>query len=284
MKKILVTGAAGQLGRCIENLAPEFPECAFDFLSKFELDLENHRALQDHFENNRYDYCINTGGYTNVEKAEEESDRAFNLNAIAVQALAAHCKKHDVVLIHPSTDYVFDGNSNEPYDESASTNPLSTYGQSKLKGEEFIEASGCNYFIIRTSWLYSKFNNNFLNTVLRCVKERKDMTITTAQTGTPTNANDLVKAILHIINSDSKQFGLYHFSNKGHATWFDFAERILEYSNQLDTIKLAKTDHYRTFAVRPNYSVLDTRLFERTFGLKIKDWKQSLEILVKNIH
>jgi dTDP-4-dehydrorhamnose reductase len=280
MKKILVTGAAGQLGRCIHNLAPQFPDCSFDLLSKSDLDLENHAALREHFENNSYDYCVNTAGYTNVEKAEEEADCAFNLNANAVQVLSKLCSEHKVVLIYPSTDYVFDGNSNEPYDENASTNPLSVYGQSKLKGEENIEASGCNYFIIRTSWLYSSYNKNFLNTVKQCVNEGKDMTITTEQTGSPTNANDLAEAILHIINTDSKQFGLYHFSNKGHATWFDFAERILDYSNQIGVIKLVKTDHYRTFAARPKYSVLNTNLFEDTFKFKIKDWEQSLKLLL----
>jgi dTDP-4-dehydrorhamnose reductase len=280
MKKTLVTGAAGQLGRCIQNLAPQFPECEFDFLSKSDLDIENNTALREHLENNSYDYCINTAGYTNVEKAEEESDRAFNLNALSAQALSNLCYKHDIVLIHPSTDYVFDGNSNEPYTEKASTNPLSVYGKSKLKGEENIEISGCNYFIIRTSWLYSEHKNNFLKTVNHYAKQGKDMTITTDQTGSPTNANDLAEAILHIISSDSRRFGLYHFSNKGQATWFYFAQRILEYSNQIGAIKLAKTEHYRTFAARPKYSVLNTTLFEDTFKFEIKGWEQSLKLLL----
>ena len=155
MKKILVTGAAGQLGRCIQNLAPQYPEWKFYFLSKTDLNIENQAALQGHFENNTYDYCINTAGYTNVEKAEQEADRAFNLNANAVQFLSVLCKTHGIVLIHPSTDYVFDGNATTPYTENMSTNPLSVYGKSKLKGEENIEKSECNYFIIRTSWLYS---------------------------------------------------------------------------------------------------------------------------------
>lgn len=278
MKKILVTGAAGQLGRCIQDLASQFPEDTFDFLSKADLNIEDKDKLFSIFENNHYAYCINAAGYTNVEKAEQEADCAFSLNALAVENLSNLCKKHNVVLIHPSTDYVFDGNTNQPYVETTSTNPLSVYGKSKLRGEEYIQESGCNYFIIRTSWLYSKYNNNFLNTVMRCVKEAKDMTITTEQTGSPTNAKDFAEGIISIIKSESKHFGLYHFCNKGQATWYDFAEKILEYSNQIGAIKLAKTDHYRTFAARPKYSVLNTSLFEDTFKFEIKDWEQSLQL------
>lgn len=282
MKKILVTGANGQLGQCIKDASLAHPDLDFTFATRKELSIENNQAVLEYFRKNNFDYCINTAAYTNVEKAESESDAAFATNAEAVKNLATVCKENNVVLLHVSTDYVFDGKKGTPYLETDATNPINVYGASKLKGEEYIEEIGGNYFIFRTSWLYSQYGHNFLNTILKYAKEGKALTITTEQTGTPTNANDLASLLLEVIVSNSEAYGLYHFSNKGEATWFDFAQVILESSNQLETTNLAKTDHYPTFAARPVYSLLDISKAQLVFKIKPLDWKVSLSIILKN--
>lgn len=282
MKKILVTGANGQLGQCIKDVALTYPDLDVTFATRNELSIENNQAVSEYFRKNKFDYCMNTAAYTNVEKAESESDAAFATNAEGVKNLAEACKKNDVVLLHVSTDYVFDGKKGTPYVETDITNPINVYGASKLKGEQYIEEIGGNYFIFRTSWLYSQHGHNFLNTILKYGKEGKALTITTEQTGTPTNANDLAAVLLEVIASNSEAYGLYHFSNKGEATWFDFAEAILEYSNQLETTNLAKTDHYPTFAARPIYSLLDINKTQQVFKIKPLDWKVSLSTILKN--
>lgn len=273
MKKILVTGANGQLGQCIKDAALTYPDLDVTFATRNELSIENNQAVLEYFRKNKFDYCINTAAYTNVEKAESESDAAFSVNAEAVKSLAEACKKNDVVLLHVSTDYVFDGKKGTPYVETDITNPINVYGASKLKGEQYIEEIGGNYFIFRTSWLYSQHGHNFLNTILKYGKEGKALTITTEQTGTPTNANDLAAVLLEVIASNSEAYGLYHFSNKGEATWFDFAETILESSNQLETANLAKTDHYPTFAARPKYSIMNCNKAQSVLNIKLKNWK-----------
>lgn len=282
MKKILVTGANGQLGRCINDASHGFSEAIFTFVSRAELNIENDEELKEYFSKNTFDYCINAAGYTLVEEAESDADAAFKTNAEAVNTLAHCCKDTDTVLIHISTDYVFDGKSKVPYTEKDSTKPLSVYGESKLKGEVNIEKSVVNCFIVRTSWLYSQYGNNFLNTILRFAKTKKEVAITTEQMGTPTNANDLAKAILTIIKADSNAYGTYHFSNKGSATWYDFAEAILKFTEQKNALRLVKTDHYRTFAARPAYSVLDTTKFEQTFSFEIREWKKALKDLINS--
>lgn len=280
MIKILVTGADGQLGRCIKDLASDFPECNFFFASRKDLDIENNSKIIEFFRNHSFDYCINTAAYTNVEKAESQSDAAFSANAEAVKYLSETCKKNNTVLLHISTDYVFDGEKGKPYAESDTTNPINVYGASKLKGEQYIETICDKYFIFRTSWLYSQYGHNFFNTILKYAQEGKPLTITTEQTGTPTNANDLAELLLSVIISRSTNYGLYHFSNKGEATWYDFARAILENAQQLETTKLAKTDHYRTFAARPKYSVLSKLKICKSFSINMRGWEISLKQLV----
>lgn len=282
MTKILVTGSDGQLGRCIKDAALDYSEFDVVFASRKELDIENKEAIAEFFRKHSFDYCINTAAYTNVEKAESEEDAAFNVNAIAVKNLSEACKDSDTVLLHVSTDYVFDGKQNRPYLETDATNPINVYGASKLKGEEFIEDICIKHFIFRTSWLYSQYGHNFLNSILNYAKEGKSLTITTEQIGTPTNANDLAKALLKVIHSNSEAYGLYHYSNEGEATWFDFAELILKFSRQLATTNLARTDHYRTFAARPKYSVLSKSKVNATFNLKLPGWKESLGSIMNN--
>lgn len=283
MIKILVTGADGQLGRCIKDLASGFTECNFFFASRKDLDIENNSKIVEFFRNHSFDYCINAAAYTNVEKAESEVDSAFSANAEAVKYLSEACKQSDTILLHISTDYVFDGKKGKPYVETDPTNPINVYGASKLKGEQYIETICNKYFIIRTSWLYSQYGHNFLNTILRYAREGKPLTITTEQIGTPTNANDLAELLMRVIISRSANYGLYHFSNKGEATWYDFAKSILESTQQLETTKLAKTDHYRTFAARPKYSVLSKTKIVNNLGVSIVGWKESLkQLIIKN--
>ena len=278
--KILITGAKGQLGKCIKDAAANYPEFNFLFASRELLNIESEKSVSNIFENNRFDYCINTAAYTNVEKAESDQETAFLTNAEGVKHLASHCKRNNTTLIQISTDYVFDGKKGSPYSEEDSTNSLNIYGASKLKGEQYVQEICQAYYILRTSWLYSQYGQNFYDTVLRFAKEGKLLTVTTEQTGTPTNANDLAEAILTIIRINSKNYGIYNFSNQGEATWYDFAKEILIQTNQLTKSNLAKTDYYRTFAARPSYSVLDTRKYKNTFNKAVFDWKKSLATLL----
>ena len=268
------------MGKCIKDASINFPLLEFHFVSRNELNIDNVEAVRQFFNQNSFDYCINTAAYTNVEKAESESDQAFLTNAEAVKNLAETCDNSETTLLHISTDYVFDGKKGSPYTEEDYTNPINVYGASKLKGEEYIQESGVKYFIFRTSWLYSQYGHNFLNTILRFGKERKSLTITTEQIGTPTNANDLALALLNVIVSESKEYGLFHFSNLGKATWYDFATAIFKETPQFDTTNLAKTDYYRTFAARPKFSVLDTKKYKKIFNKEVIDWRESLSNLL----
>lgn len=281
MKNILVTGANGQLGRCIKDAAAKFPDLEFVFVSKEELDIKNADLLKDFFKKNSFTHCINTAAYTNVEKAESEKETAFAINAEAVKLLATVCKENNVTLLQISTDYVFDGKKKSPYLETDTTNPINVYGASKLKGEQYIQEICEKYFILRTSWLYSQYGHNFLKTILKYAKEGKPLTITTEQTGTPTNANDLANALLCIIEQDSTNYGVYHYSNKGETTWFGFAEAILKQAENLKDANLAKTNDYRTFAARPEYSVLDNIKAQDRLKLKHIDWQESLKSVIK---
>ena len=275
--KVLVTGANGQLAKCIKDAAANYPEIDFLFASRSELNIDSEDSVSNIFSNNQFDYCINAAAYTNVEKAESDKENAFQTNAEGVKYLANYCKKANTTLIQVSTDYVFDGKKGIPYVEEDTTSPLNIYGASKLKGEQYVQEICQTYYILRTSWLYSQYGHNFYNTVLRFAKEGKPLTVTTEQTGTPTNANDLAEAILTIIKINSKNYGIYNFSNQGEATWYDFAKEILIQTNQLTKSNLAKTDYYLTFAVRPEYAVLDTSKYKSIFNKTAIDWKKSLK-------
>jgi dTDP-4-dehydrorhamnose reductase len=206
---------------------------------------------------------------------------AFLVNAEGAYNLAKVCKKHNVVLLHLSTDYVFDGTKKTPYLEEDPTNPLNVYGASKLKGEQYISTSCSKHFIIRTSWLYSQHGNNFLNSMLQFANQKKVLTITTQQKGTPTNANDVAQVLVSIIKTGNARYGIYHFSNQGEATWYDFATAIFKATGEIDTVNLAKTKHYPTFAKRPNYSVLDCNKVQVTFNNKCSHWEDSLKDLIQ---
>ncbi|WP_299186451.1 dTDP-4-dehydrorhamnose reductase [uncultured Aquimarina sp.] len=277
--RVLVTGGDGQLGECIRVLEKDYPTLNLSFTSSKHLDITNKKNIAEFFKNNSLDYVINCAAYTNVEQAEKEPDKAYLVNAEGVKNLAEICKKYDATLIHISTDYVFDGHKNTPYIEEDVPNPINEYGKSKLAGEQYIEEVLEEYFIIRTSWLYSQYGKNFYKAIREKCKTEKKLAITTSELGTPTNANDLGYFLLQIIERKSKKFGVYHFSNSGSATWYDFAREIVKGLGKLETIKLEKTDNYPTFAKRPGYSVLSKTKLEKTFFFETKNWDQSLKTI-----
>lgn len=279
-KKVLVTGANGQLGKAIQELnANNAKGLDFVFVSKSELDITNLDDLKIFFDKNSFDYVINCAAYTDVEQAEKTPKIAYKVNAEGVKHIAEICLEHNTVLIHISTDYVFDGKKSTPYSEDDLPNPINEYGKSKLAGEQYLQKVLKKYFIIRTSWLYSEFGKNFLKRIFSRLETTKTLTITTSEVGTPTNANDLAECITELIVSTVPQYGIYNYSNNGKATWYDFAEEALRISGKLEQIKLEKTDNYSTFAARPKYSVLDKKKLTTTLQVDILDWKTSLKRL-----
>lgn len=282
MINLLVTGSSGQLGQCLKQLLLSATDISCYFAAREDLDITNSDELQRFFSEHNFDYCINTAAYTNVEKAESEQKKAFLINAEGAYSIAKACKKHNVVLLHISTDYVFDGMAKTPYQEQDPTNPLNVYGASKLKGEQHIVDTWNKHFIIRTSWLYSQYGQNFLNSMLQFAKQKKALTITTQQKGTPTNANDLAQMLVTIIKTGNARYGVYHFSNQGEATWYDFAKAIFKATGEIDTVNLAKTEHYATFAKRPSYSVLNCNKLKDTLGITYRNWEDSLKQIINS--
>ncbi|MEJ6791724.1 MAG: dTDP-4-dehydrorhamnose reductase [Lacinutrix sp.] len=275
--KILVTGANGQLGQTIKELYNKNDDnIQFVFASKKELDITNFKELSNFFSLNKYNYCINCAAYTNVEQAEESIELAFKINAEAVKNLAKLCKKHKIILIHISTDYVFDGTKEIPYLETDQTNPINQYGKSKLKGEQYISNALKEHFIIRTSWLYSNYGKNFVNTIVNKIKEKAKLKITTAETGTPTSCIDLSYFLYALIKNKSKNYGIYHFSNEGAATWYDLAVEIEKSLNSQHKNKLDKVAGFKTKAKRPKYSVMSKNKIASNFDYKPNNWKKAL--------
>lgn len=256
MKNILVTGANGQLGQCLQKIAPLYQEIEFTFKSSKELDITNTFKIQKSFELQKFDYCINCAAYTNVEQAEKTPEIAFRINAEGVKNLALACKEYKITLIHISTDYVFDGEKLEPYTVEDIPNPINEYGKSKLLGENYIKEIFDNYFIIRTSWLYSEFGKNFYTTILKKAYTGEILQVTDVQIGCPTNANNLAVFILNLIADKPLNYGIYNFTDNVVLTWFDFAKKILSENNMGDLVKLVRDKNYRTFAKRPKNSIL----------------------------
>lgn len=281
MRNVLVTGGNGQLANNIKDLITKYPNHHYIFKSSLELDVLDIYQLDSLFRDYKFKYCINCAAYTAVDKAENDQ-RAFEINENGVTNLSKLCKKYDVVLIHFSTDFVFDGLQSNPYKEMDSTNPINQYGLSKLKGERAIEKYCDKYFILRTSWLYSEHNSNFMKTVIKLSGLDKDLRFIDDQIGTPTYAKDLAELVLSIIESQNSKFGLYHFSNEGVASWYDFAHAILNEINSNKTVLPIKTKDYHTPAKRPYFSVLDKTKIKETFGVRINHWSTSLKVAVSN--
>lgn len=276
MKKILVTGSNGQLGKELRQLAPLHNEFSFIFLSREDLPIHHFDMVRTYFDNLQPDFCINCAAYTAVDRAEQEKDLAFQVNGEAVGVLAAVCKKYHTRLIHISTDYVFDGNGTQPWKETDPVSPVNTYGASKLQGEEEAMQFNPETIIIRTSWVYSRFGKNFVRTMLKLMKEKKEISVVNDQLGSPTYAADLATAILHIINQAHWHSGIYHYCNEGIISWYDFAAAIKEISGSDCLVHPIPTHQYPTPAKRPAYSALNTGKIKTRFNLAIPGWKESL--------
>ncbi|WP_108802658.1 dTDP-4-dehydrorhamnose reductase [Aquimarina sp. Aq107] len=281
--RILITGSNGQLGKCIKLISKKYFGLEVTFKDSKELDITDKRSMLSFLEAKHFDNIINCAAYTNVEQAEKEQEEAFLINAEGVKNIAEACKVNGIRLIHISTDYVFDGKKDSPYIEEDITNPINEYGKSKLLGEQYIQEILKEYFIIRTSWLYSQFGNNFYKTILEKSKTETQLNITSSEIGTPTNANDLASFILNLIGSKNQQYGIYHFSNLGKGTWYDFAKEIISLQEKDNLKKLEKTPNYPTLAKRPKYSVLDKSKTVSVFGNDILEWKESLKKLIVDL-
>jgi len=275
-KNILITGANGQLGSEIKYLS-QFHNLSFIFTDIDELDVTCIDDVKAFFSSHKIDYAVNCAAYTAVDKAEEEKELADLVNHRAARNLAIISCEFNIKLIHISTDFVFDGNSSIPFTEKDKTNPVSVYGITKLAGEKAVLKHGKEIIIIRTSWLYSSYGNNFVKTMIRLSKERDSLGIVFDQIGTPTYARDLADVIFHIINSGNFQSGIYHYSNEGVASWYDFAKAIVEMAGIKCNIYPIETYQYPTPAKRPPYSVLNKAKIKNIYKINIPDWKNSLE-------
>jgi dTDP-4-dehydrorhamnose reductase len=277
---ILVTGANGQLAYEIKSLSHQFINYRFFFTRKEDLPIESREALEIFFEKNLVDYCINCAAYTAVDKAESEREKAFLINADAVGELANICNAHQTKLIHISTDYVYDGSKEIALKEENAVAPLNVYGLSKLKGEELALNKNPSTLIIRTSWVYSSFGNNFVKTMLRLFKEKEEINVVSDQFGSPTYAADLADVIMKFITriDQGENFsGIVHYCNDGVTNWFEFADEIKTLVKSNCKINPIASSSYVTAAKRPQYSVLDTSKIKNLLQLEIPDWKISLQ-------
>ena len=278
MANILVTGANGQLGSEIRELARYDKEHAFHFTDKETLDITDSKALETFVEENNIDTIINCAAYTAVDKAEKDEANADLINHIAVKQMAKIAKEKEIKLIHISTDYVFDGTNYKPYTEEDRPNPTGIYGKTKLAGEQAIQKiAPQNAIIIRTSWVYSSYGTNFVKTMLRLGKEREELGVIYDQIGTPTYAADLAEAILEIVPKiDNSKTEIYHYSNEGAISWYDFAKEIMKMAKLSCQINPIETWQYPTPAKRPHYSLLNKAKIKKDFDVTIPYWKDSL--------
>lgn len=274
--KILVTGASGQLGSEIKELSVNYTNDTFIFVDREEMALDDLTQVLSVIENINPDLIISGGAYTAVDKAESEANLVDIINHQAVATMAEWTKQNNRRLIHISTDYVFQGTISTPLKENEPTNPINVYGLTKQKGEEAIISSDADAIIIRTAWVYSSYGSNFVKTMIRLMTDRDEISVIEDQVGSPTYAHDLAQVILKIIHSDRWVKGVYHFSNEGEISWYDFAVAIKELKNLDCNIKPITTAEYPTAAKRPNYSLLDKTKIKRTFGVTVPEWKQSL--------
>lgn len=285
MAHILITGAGGQLGREFKILSALFPDFSFSALDRSALDIGNAEAVNRYFDEHAVNYCINCAAYTAVDRAESEPDLAHLVNVTAVENLAKACARHTAPLIHFSTDYVYhNDHQNAPFRETEEATPKGVYARTKLEGEYAALKNHANSMIIRTSWVYAAFGHNFYNTMLRLGREREHIRVVFDQIGTPTYARDLAEAVLRIIQMKERKekpldalSGIYHYSNEGVCSWYDFALAIFELHKIQCSVEPIVTADYPTPALRPPFSLLNKAKIKETFALKIRHWRAALK-------
>ena len=287
---ILVTGANSQLGKSIKSLVKQqIKKDNFVFVTRNQLDLSSVTNIQDYFETHKFDLIINCAAYTAVDKAEHCEQEAVMINHLAVKQIAEIAKNNNIKLIHFSTDFVFDGLKHEPYYESDACAPLNIYGKTKLEGENAIlSIMKFNAIIIRTSWIYSEYENNFVATILKLTQNNNNLNVVSDQIGTPTYAGDLGEAILNIIKNEKfneldRVSEIYHYSNEGWCSWYDFAKEVVNISGAKCTVTAISTEDYPTAAKRPKHTIMSKEKISKEFDLKIIFWKDSLKYCMKNL-
>src|SRR5690606_7761160 len=273
---IAVTGADGQVGQAIRSIADGFPDLTFLFWSRREADITNPEQLNKLFQETQPNWCINLAAYTAVDKAESEPDLAYDINASGAGNVASACKAAGTKIIHLSTDFVFDGTKRSPYLETDATNPLSVYGRTKLEGEQKIQQVLPEHLIVRASWIFSEYGNNFYKTMVRLGNEGRQLRIVNDQIGCPTYAVDLARALLALISQSDLPFGIYHFANSEEVTWFDFAKAIFAAKSLSVDITPISSEEFGAPAQRPSYSVLDTSKISKVLSKPIQSWREFL--------
>jgi dTDP-4-dehydrorhamnose reductase len=284
MRTTLVFGASGQLGQCLAHVAKERNLSGLVFPPEAQANILNSEGLRELFEQHRPAYVINCAAYTAVDKAEDEVELARKVNRDGAENLAKLCAEFDAVLLQVSTDFVFAGTGNQPLTETDAAEPLGVYGLTKLEGEQAVAAATDKYFTLRTSWLYSQYANNFVKTMLRLGAEREELRVIWDQVGTPCYAIDLAGALLTIIESQSTAYGLYHYSNEGLTSWYDFATAIFELAGLPTRTVPIRTAEYPTKATRPAYSVMDKTKIKQALGLTIPHWRASLQVCIQALN
>lgn len=283
MKRILVTGANGQLGQSILEQSKTYKEIECFFVTRNELDITNEKLIKHYFDDKSFDFVVNCAAYTAVDKAEDEQESAYLVNAKATDFLAKITNEKKIPFIHVSTDYVFDGTASQPRIETDQTNPIGVYGQTKLEGENLALKNNPKTIILRTAWVYSRFGNNFVKTMLRLFQEKESISVVADQIGSPTNAIDLADAILEIISTNELTYGIFNYSNEGKCSWFEFAQKIKEFSSSTIEINPVPTSAYPTKAKRPAYSLLDKTKIKEVYQLTIPNWEDSLKKELKHL-
>ena len=281
--RILITGAAGQLGSELKDLYINRSDVASFFVDRDELALDDTDSIIAGISSYKPDVIIHGAAYTAVDRAESEVELADKVNHLASGEIAKYCKANGTKLIAISTDYVFDGNSSTPLNESAEVSPINVYGETKLKGEQAIQAHYPEAILIRTAWVYSTYGNNFVKTMIKLMTEREEISVINDQVGSPTYALDLAKAINAIVDGEKWESGIYHFSNEGEISWYDFATAIKEIKGLDCKIKAIPTSAYPTPAKRPKFSLLDKTKIKQTFGVHVPNWKDSLQVMLNKL-
>jgi dTDP-4-dehydrorhamnose reductase len=277
MKKILVTGANGQLGSELNVLSVKYPQYEWVFADRTKITLDNLELLKLQLNEIKPDIILNGAAYTAVDKAEAEKDLAFTINHLSVELIAKYASENNVKLIHVSTDYVFDGSSSVALNEQAQTNPINVYGESKRAGEIACLKESPDTIIIRTSWVYSKFGNNFVKTMQRLMQERDSINVVNDQIGSPTYAADLAQAMIDIVEFNNWIPGIYNYSNEGEISWYEFALTIKDFGNYNCNVGGIPSSSYPTPAKRPEFSLLDKKKIKSTYNLEVPDYKESLK-------